>query len=53
VGNNYKHKFDPQFYIKAAKELRYSEDIIKRLENAPNDEACSRIMHTARTKERA
>jgi hypothetical protein len=41
-------KFDRNIYLKAAEELRYSDETIQRLHTAKDDEACSRIMHDAR-----
>ncbi|MCC8152093.1 MAG: hypothetical protein LIO96_11750 [Lachnospiraceae bacterium] len=35
-------------YIKIAKELHYSKEVIAKLENAKSDNECTRIMNTAR-----
>jgi hypothetical protein len=48
----YKHKFDKKQYIRIAKDLRYSDNVLKRLELADCEEACERIMHDARMKGR-
>lgn len=39
-------------YIKAAKELIYPEEVIKKLEEAETEEQCDRIMRDARNNTR-
>jgi hypothetical protein len=46
--HDYTKKFSKRHYIKIAKDLRYSDKVIKRLEMAEDNEACERIMHDAR-----
>jgi hypothetical protein len=44
----YRLKFDKRQYIQIAKDLRYSEKVLKRLESADDEDSCERIMHDAR-----
>lgn len=46
--NQYYTKFDRREYIQIAKELCYSKEVIKKLEQAEDDNTCSRIMQDAR-----
>jgi hypothetical protein len=48
LAKKYKNKFNPQYYVRIAKDLHYSDKAIEHLEKAENEEACDRILRDAR-----